>query len=1472
MEKEKEENIEVKKKRSLLNKIFRTVLYVFLGIIGLNVLIYLLLWVPFIQQWAKDFAIEQLKPIVKTELSIDRIQLAPFYNLQLEGVYLEDQQKDTLLYAKDLHVDFKPLSLLHNQLVFEKIELSDFVINVSQQHPDSTFNFQFLIDAFASDSTEETSEPSSLAIIFKDIELLGGRLNYDIKSEEQTPGVFNASHINLGGLNARASLNSIDISKLDIDLKSLSFDERSGISLSNLEARVKSKGDSIYWSKLELKLPNSALNLSNGYYNLKTNKIDVGINPSQILPYDLRPFLLAGDAAAQKTPLDLRGHITAKLPMIKIDSVLLTRGDDIYLKGNAYLEDYSKYHNSDISLNIEQLMLSPDGLSSVLKIVDSTFVSPDIINDLGDLRLIGEAKGSLEKLKLKADLWSKQGALGLAASASMDSTFQKMKFNGTVHTQNFNLGSLLKMPDLGRLTASLDFDVSQTNPSDMKAHVAGKVHALGYKEENIKNVTLFVDYTGNSIKGSVNGDMSIGKIDGSFEMLSTRIPQYKVNMTVEDLKVDKFYANESWKDPRLSLTVNGDVKVKSMSSLSGFVYIDDLRFTSESFNFSPGRIALNAAVTDSVNTIDIQSSIADISMIGQYNFNTIGDELFNTFNKHLPSLFTHTKVRKNGNDFTIAGKIKNIKSLNEIFDLPILMDEPITFEGDVATDSDILNLSFDAPNFHVSDMNIRNAKINLSNAKDMMDIESMLVWQGDSNYVEVNMTTQILSDSIAVCLIARTDSTKGSLPLNADLDIIAHFRNVDKKLETAINILPSRINLGKLHLLLPAAQIANKGEITEVSDLRLEVENKPYLNINGRVSDQETDTLRVNFSKAQLGDILKVFDISNVQAVADGTLNLTKLMSSPEFYTRRFDVSNIVAFEDSIGSLNVSSRWSGEEKGMRLIASLTNPKGKESKIMGLYYPTTDSLAMRINIEQFPLRWSRNFFTGLLNELDGSVSSSLSVRGTTKEPRVKGWLGVNDLKVGVDYTNVTYRISDTIQVDSQEAGFKNVQVRDPYGNIAKTDARISFGEGKLNYDLAMTMKNFMVLNTQHRTDSLFYGRVFTSGKVNIVGSDSFVKIAVDAKNEKNSSLNVQLPNTYEASDYDGIVYINVPETDTLGLKKIIETAIPMNLDVKLNLNPDIALGVIIDPATGDEMKIQGAGKINFTYDSDSEIMTTFGDYILSSGSVRLKLQKIATMEFKVQEGSRLRLAGDPMKTTFDIKAFKRVRADLATLDESFKTLGLSSTRVPVSCIINIKGDINKMDISYEVILPEVSDDIQQKVKTLIVTDEQKLKQFAYLVAFGSFFSGGNVGDGMLTSIASSTLSGGLNAVFGNILGDQWEIGTDIASSDGSFSDVDVNVNVSRRFLDGKLKFNTNLGYQTANQGASTSDNPFIGDFEVEYELSPTWKIKAYSETNDELYKQSSTTQGVGLVYTKEARTLKDLFTFFGLKKRKKKVEE
>lgn len=196
-------------------------------------------------------------------------------------------------------------------------------------------------------------------------------------------------------------------------------------------------------------------------------------------------------------------------------------------------------------------------------------------------------------------------------------------------------------------------------------------------------------------------------------------------------------------------------------------------------------------------------------------------------------------------------------------------------------------------------------------------------------------------------------------------------------------------------------------------------------------------------------------------------------------------------------------------------------------------------------------------------------------------------------------------------------------------------------------------------------------------------------------------------------------------------------------------------------------------------------------------------------------------------------------------------------------------MDQMNITYNISLPNANDDTQQRVNSLISTDEQKVRNFASLVATGSFYSstasmGGNFASGLWTGIASSALSSGLSALIGNMLGDGWVIGANIDANDGSFSDVDMSVNVSRKFWDDRLTFSTNLGYRS-NQ-STTTDNSFIGDFDLEYRLNSMWTLRAYSHTNDQFYRQAPTTQGVGIVYSKEAATLKRLFQSFRRRRR------
>lgn len=127
---------------------------------------------------------------------------------------------------------------------------------------------------------------------------------------------------------------------------------------------------------------------------------------------------------------------------------------------------------------------------------------------------------------------------------------------------------------------------------------------------------------------------------------------------------------------------------------------------------------------------------------------------------------------------------------------------------------------------------------------------------------------------------------------------------------------------------------------------------------------------------------------------------------------------------------------------------------------------------------------------------------------------------------------------------------------------------------------------------------------------------------------------------------------------------------------------------------------------------------------------------------------------------------------------------------------------------------------------------------------------------------------MTALVGNMLGDKWQIGANLESDDGSLSNMDMSVNLSRKFLDDRLTFNTNLGMRTDH--ATAADNSFIGDFDLEYQLSSLWTLKAYSHMNNQFYRQAPTTQGVGIEYSKEAATLKRLFQSF--KPRRRRVQQ
>lgn len=233
----------------------------------------------------------------------------------------------------------------------------------------------------------------------------------------------------------------------------------------------------------------------------------------------------------------------------------------------------------------------------------------------------------------------------------------------------------------------------------------------------------------------------------------------------------------------------------------------------------------------------------------------------------------------------------------------------------------------------------------------------------------------------------------------------------------------------------------------------------------------------------------------------------------------------------------------------------------------------------------------------------------------------------------------------------------------------------------------------------------------------------------------------------------------------------------------------------------------------------------------------------------------------MAAFIDLKASYSLTANIADLDAGLSTLAQRTT-MPVNCTIHLGGIISRPDITLGVELPGSEPEIERRLQSLLTSEDERNRQFLYLMAIGKFYTPENrrgtksVSNG-LTSFATTTLSEQLNRILGNFSQDI-QIGTNIRTNNTDFEDTDIELLFSGSWLGDRLVINGNVGYH---------DNPFlsgkyIGEFDLEYKLNPagTLRLKGYSHYNNmyQYVRQSLTTQGVGFMFQKRFDSLQELF--------------
>ena len=186
-----------------------------LKIIGKSILVLFILFVVLVlvirTPWAQNRIVSEITAYVSgktnTKVEVQKVFITFSGNIMAEGIYLEDKQGDTLLYSQELQLDLPIYPLLFkNQLSIDDVEATQLVANISRNTDPESFNFAFLIDAFASADTTSTSEPMSISL--GDFQLNDWKVRY--------LDDYLGTKINV-------SIGELDIEVTEFDLKEMIF-------------------------------------------------------------------------------------------------------------------------------------------------------------------------------------------------------------------------------------------------------------------------------------------------------------------------------------------------------------------------------------------------------------------------------------------------------------------------------------------------------------------------------------------------------------------------------------------------------------------------------------------------------------------------------------------------------------------------------------------------------------------------------------------------------------------------------------------------------------------------------------------------------------------------------------------------------------------------------------------------------------------------------------------------------------------------------------------------------------------------------------------------------------------------------------------------------------------------------------------------------------------------------------------------
>jgi hypothetical protein len=1442
------------------------------------------LHIPQVQQTIARDVSEYLSSQLNVPVKIGKVEVVWLNRLVLSDVSLDDRRGERLFEAGHLSAGFKVWPrLLQKKWVFTTVRLFNFSLNLHRETSAAPLNLQFLLDALAS---RDTTQPPNVNLQIHSILFRNGSVRYDVADAPDASRPFDPNHVLTEKLGGEISLNRLDSDSLNVRIRTLSFQERSGFRLEKLSTRLSGNRQGVAFDGLDIRLPKTLLQITDARIRLHDAdsvastpadlSVELRLNAPDLCLRDFSAFVPALRHFPEK--MELSAEVSGVPNDLLVRRLTLKQNSSLSFQGEMELKNLLPPETTYLFGRIDRLHVTAARLSEMIAgLTEKPFALSTSVLRLGKIDFSGEISGFIDRLvaygKLQSDIGSLETDMLIGLQREKSTAFY---LKGQVASSELDVSRLFEEGNpWGTVRFSAELDVSCPTDSSLAGDIRAQVNQMDYRGYRYENILLAGHFGQQEFHGRVEVNDPNGKLQAEgFVRDNGEHSVFQVSARLADFRPDKLHITDKYDRPQMSLNLSTHFTGNHPDNFAGQILVDGFTFQTAEQSFRLDTLQIDAVNGTNGRKLTVRSDLLNGEISGAYSFASLAPSLLHTLRTYLPSLPLENSEQTADNAFLLTMTLENTEALADMFRLPFANIE----QGQISAQYDHLRQTFRLnamlPKFRMGKSVFEYGSLGLDNPDGHLRLQAKTTFfhkKGARNTIQLD--SDAAADQIKARLSFESLKNRDSIArvafTTSAIFVTDKDENGQPSLRTEITLEPNRIVVRDSVWNMEPASITVMNGNTTIDNFYIS-KGEQFLRINGTASvGNPKEAILVNLNDIELSHI---FDIVNIPALqfggrATGTVSLNNLYGMPAMDThlevQQFSFNQVIQ-----GYLKLFGEWDSDQEGIQLMGTIYRNDSTWTDVDGLIFPAGPKagLSLRFAARDMDMAMLHPYVDGFTKVVGGRASGDILLFGPFSKLSFEGSAFVSEGRIGVDFLNTDYTFSDTVYLTPTSIRGNEIAIRDKNGNSGTISFDIQHRFLKdFTFHADVRAQNLLIYDASERVNPQIYGMVYSSGNARIQGDEQLVTVDATLQSNPKTNLEFNFMNSSTAGDYDFIRFRDPPAGTAP--RQTAAAVSPANSDggaeVRVNclieVTPDASLGLVMDPMSGDRIRGNGNGDMQIAYHSRTNLLSMHGSYTIRNGSYNFSLQQLIRKDFQIREGSRIDFGGDPMEANLNLRAIYFLTANIEDLDQSLSKETLR-TSIPVNCVLNLNGRLQNPAISFDMELPNSSGELVRQVKSFIDTEDMMARQIVYLLALNKFYtpdySMNDSRSDEFSAVASSALSAQLSNIL-NSLTDKVQIGTNIRSRQDDVTSPEVEMLLSSQLLDNRLLFNGNFGYKNS----SIRTNAFIGEFDLEYKLTPSGEIrlKAYNHANDLYrYHKSMTRQGVGIMFHKDFSTLTEIF--------------